>query len=264
MQEKILSVIIPVYNVQEYLHQCLDSVFSQDLENFEVICVNDGSTDNSRNIIREFEDKHNDLIVVDRANGGLPAARNSGYKVAIGKYIYFLDSDDYLLPSALKQMVDFSEKNKLDIGKFNVEISTGGQYFEVPEKPETVLQGNDFFKFLAKNNYSLPASPVWMYLYNKSFLDNFNISFKEGIVLEDNHYTLRVLLLAQRVHLLNKPIQYHRIQRAGAETHIVSKEQIDSLLITCRDLFMGAGAPLRLRLATTAGDITISPCVGGR
>lgn len=234
----ILSVILPIYNVEPYLRQCLESVYSQTVPGgMEVICVNDGSTDGSRAIIQEFKDKYPETIVVDRENGGLPAARNSGYKVATGKYIYYLDSDDYLYPEVLAKMVAFAEENELDVANFNVYNSNDTNYFDLGIYQKETMNGIGFFRWIYNYYFALPVSPVWMYLYRKDFLDNNKIVFKEGIVLEDNHYTLRVLLLAKRVKLLNIAIQYHRIQRPGAETHTVTRTQVDSLLFTCRDLY---------------------------
>ena len=112
---KNISIIIPVYNVEKFLHQCLKSVFEQNVEGMEVICVNDGSTDNSLAILNEFKTFYPQLIIIDQPNGGLPAARNSGFNVSKGNYIYFLDSDDYLFPNTINQMISFALNQNLDV-----------------------------------------------------------------------------------------------------------------------------------------------------
>ena len=89
-----ISVIIPVYNVENYLRECLDSVINQSLDNIEIICVNDGSTDKSRDILSEYKNKDKRISILDKENGGLSSARNAGLKAAVGKYVFFLDSDD--------------------------------------------------------------------------------------------------------------------------------------------------------------------------
>ena len=94
MQNPIISVIVPVYNVRDYLKKCLDSILSQTFSDFELICVNDGSTDGSRKILEEYKKRDNRIIIVDKENGGLSSARNEGMKAAKGKCFSFIDSDD--------------------------------------------------------------------------------------------------------------------------------------------------------------------------
>ena len=113
--EKKVSVIIPVYNVEKYLRECLDSVVTQDLDDIEIICINDGSTDGSAGILSEYATQYEKLFILDKENSGLSAARNSGLSVAKGKYILFLDSDDFLADSsAVSRLYDKAEHDSLD------------------------------------------------------------------------------------------------------------------------------------------------------
>ena len=113
--EKKVSVIIPVYNVEKYLRECLDSVVTQDLDDIEIICINDGSTDGSSRILAEYATQYEKLAILDKENSGLSAARNSGLSVAKGKYILFLDSDDLLSDSsAVSRLYDKAEHDGLD------------------------------------------------------------------------------------------------------------------------------------------------------
>ena len=114
MEEKV-SVIVPVYNVEQYLARCLDTVLAQTYENLEVICVNDGSTDNSLNILEHYARFDSRIKIVNKENGGLGSARNAGIKEAEGKYILFLDSDDYIASFAVEHLVKNAEKNNADI-----------------------------------------------------------------------------------------------------------------------------------------------------
>ena len=103
----LLSIIIPVYNVEKYLAQCLDSVLYPDMPEYEIVCVNDGSTDSSPAILSQYAAKYPGQIrIVNRPNGGLGAASNTGIENALGKYITFLDSDDYYAPGAVAEMLD--------------------------------------------------------------------------------------------------------------------------------------------------------------
>lgn len=240
MAEILLSVIIPVYNVDSYLDQCLLSVFSQNIKALEVICVNDGSTDNSRAILQGYKDIYPQMVIIDKRNAGLPAARNSGYNVAHGKYIYFLDSDDYMLPEAFQKMLDFVVEKDLDLAYFNVLKQGTEPYFKITTDITDVLPGIELYCTNYKKNGFFPPSAVWMYLFKKEILDKFNIKFKEGIEHEDEEYTPRVHYLAQRDSYLNIPIQFHRVMRVGsvtAATNLLHKESnIRDLIETSNDL----------------------------
>ena len=117
-----VSVVVPVFNVRDFLSQCLDSLYSLVDDNMEVILVNDGSTDDSLNICRRYADLYSNTIIIDKENGGLSDARNVGTKVATGDYIYYLDSDDWLAPNAIKSLYEFAIEN-------NCEIVQGGFYY---------------------------------------------------------------------------------------------------------------------------------------
>ncbi len=232
-----LSIIIPVYNVADYLSECLKSVFIQDLTGCEVICVNDGSTDDSREILSKFQKIYPELIIIDRENGGLSAARNSGLKVAQGEYIYFLDSDDYLYPNVLDKMLGFVRKNDLEVACFNVLKNGEISYFDDKFESEDVNSGIHFCKqFYKKLQFYYPA-PVWMYLYKKQFLTNNNLFFCEGKLHEDEDFTPRILYFTRRIALLNIPIQYHRIGRKGAITQTLTVKHLSDSTAICRDLY---------------------------
>ncbi|HLP04515.1 MAG TPA: glycosyltransferase [Paludibacter sp.] len=232
-----LSIIIPVYNVAEYLPQCLDSVFMQDLTGCEVICINDGSTDNSRAILTEYQKKFPELIIVDTQNGGLSAARNSGLKVAQGEYVYFLDSDDYLYPGVVSEMLRFAEGKKLEVACFNVLKNGKRPYFENDFKNEDILTGVEYCKRFFQNFGFYYPAPVWMYLYKRIFLVNNNLYFSEGKLHEDEDFTPRVMFYANRVSLLNISVQYHRVGREGAITNSTTIKHLSDSTAICRNLY---------------------------
>ena len=118
MDKVVISVIVPIYNVAEYLEECLSSLENQTFLDFEVIMVNDGSEDGSAEIAGRFERRNSHFVLINRENGGLSAARNTGLAAARGKYVYFLDSDDFLANDALETLYSYSEKKNLDVLKF--------------------------------------------------------------------------------------------------------------------------------------------------
>ena len=177
--DKKISVIIPVYNVEKYLRECLDSVISQTLAEIEIVCVNDGSKDGSRDILSEYEKKDDRIVVVDKENGGLSSARNCGLDVAKGKYVYFLDSDDLLnSQEALSELYQKAEENKLDQLFFDAEAffeneevkqqnSSYITYYERKGDYPDVKCGKDLFCEFQANRDFKPN--VGMQLYRRRF-----------------------------------------------------------------------------------------------
>ena len=239
--QKDISVIVPVFNVEKFLHQCLESVFKPGVKNIEVICINDGSTDNSLSILKEYKILYPDLIIIDRKNGGLSAARNSGFEIATGKYIYYLDSDDYLLPDALNRAISFVLERDLDVCFFNVLKDGKTPYFSISKETNEILTGKELYKLNYQLNNFFPPSAVWANLYKREFLITNNIKFKEGIVHEDEEYTPRVYFLATRSSYFNIYIQAHRVLREGSITNasLVSfkEKNLKDIIETCSDLY---------------------------
>ena len=127
MKTPLVSVLIPVYNVEKYLSRCLDSLINQTLTDIEIICVNDGSTDDSLKILRQYQEKDNRIVIVDKKNGGLPSARNAGLDRARGQYVGFVDSDDYVEPSMFETLYKTAKKKNSEV------VICGAQIF--PETP---------------------------------------------------------------------------------------------------------------------------------
>jgi glycosyltransferase involved in cell wall biosynthesis len=232
----ILSIIIPVYNVESYLRQCLDSVFIQTDPGFEVICVNDGSSDGSSNILEEFQQRYPVLKIIDRENKGLSAARNSGLTEAKGEYIYFLDSDDYFLPGVLKNMLIFSKDNQLDIACFNASTDENRLYFNNKTDFAEIITGISYYTDNYRINGFFPPSAVWLYMYRAAFLKENNLLFKEGFIHEDEQFSPRVFYLAKKVKCLNIPVQYHRVGREGAITYEIKERNLHDLLSNSTDI----------------------------
>lgn len=238
MGSKNLSIIIPVYNVEDYLAECLDSVFSQNLDNCEVICVNDGSPDNSRNILSDYQKKYPAIVIVDRPNGGLSAARNSGLEVAQGEYIYFLDSDDYLLDGSLAKALAFAASHSLDIACFNVKKGEKFFYFTEKKPLQGIFPGKTYYPDYYKANGFFPPSAVWMYIYKREFLEKNHLRFKSSALHEDEEFSPRAFYLAERVAGLNIAIQFHRVLREGAITATIKERNLLDLLENMKSVFV--------------------------
>ncbi|SHE95175.1 glycosyltransferase [Schwartzia succinivorans] len=211
-----VSVVVPVYNVEKYLKDCLDSLERQTLKNIEVIMVNDGSTDGSRNIAEEYACRNDNFLLIDRLNGGLSAARNTGMSFAKGKYIYFLDSDDYLVDNALELLYKKSENDNLDVLLFT-------SYTFHDDSPELIMEKHVKYrgeythvysglqalqKFIDNNDVCI--SCCWIFSRLGVIREN-KLKFYEGIIHEDHLFQWQILSLSKRVAVLNSPLYCRRI-----------------------------------------------------
>lgn len=211
-----LSIIIPFYNVEPYIIQCLDSVYQQDIpeEEYEVICVNDASPDGSREIVKDYQKKHKNLILVEHEeNKKLGAARNTGRRVAKGKYIWNVDSDDMIAPNCFKEMLETCEKNELDVLMFGVKYLRDGklvdrEVYPWSESTEPV-SGQAFWKKRGIK-YQGCISPVWTQMYRRAYLDEQQIYSPEINMSEDVPYTYASILFAQKMMVSNTPYYIYR------------------------------------------------------
>lgn len=204
MKELLLSIIVPVYNVEKYIWACLDSIFKQGLDedDFEVILINDGSTDKSHDIIHDILVNHKNVTYIQQANQGLSCTRNRGIETAKGQYVLFVDSDDILISDSIKPMVEFAVSHSLDILKANVETVdnrevlkgnytkevTWGQY-------EANIQSGEL-GFI--HEYNPSQSYVPMHLFRRFFIDEHHLRFLEKTCFEDVAFTVHAYLKAKR------------------------------------------------------------------
>lgn len=191
-----ISVIIPVYNVETLLKRCLESVLNQTLEDIEIICVNDGSTDSSRLILEEYK-KYQNIKIIDQKNSGLSVARNTGLEAATSKYIAFLDSDDFV-------DANFYEKLYLNIEKENADIACASIIRENNKKKSYLIDYKQVVVALnTREQFMLADCPkynfVWNKLYRKDFINKNNLKFVPGMIYEDMWFTPDVLEAANSV-----------------------------------------------------------------
>lgn len=230
---KHLSIIIPVYNVAPYVKACLGSIYKQGLkeEEFEVILINDGSTDNSLQIITEIEKVHTNITIVTQKNQGLSISRNQGITRATGEFILFVDSDDLLIPGTLSYLLQNARMYDTDMiqGKF---IKLDNDEIEKYDVPSTDLSNVSNTESLIKNgerafaeDYHLYESYVWKYLFKREFIIKNKLSFPEHKYFEDIPFTVTGILKAKR--FLSLPILFYIYRQR--ENSIMSTMDITKL-----------------------------------
>lgn len=207
----LISVIIPIYNTEKYLAQCVDSVLNQTYQNYEIILVDDGSTDKSGKICDAYAEKDNRITVVHKSNSGQSSARNAALDIAKGKYIYFLDSDDYIGDKLLEKLVKSAEEKNADVVFFEAKSFVDDEENQLSENIQSRFEyvrknkykncnGQEQFIRLNKNKEYYVCTPL--HFYKKEYLDKHNIRFKEGIIHEDNLFSATVYLFdGLTVHL---------------------------------------------------------------
>lgn len=227
-----LSIIVPIYKVEQYLGKCVESLLNQDLprEEYEIILVDDGSPDNCPVMCNEYAGTHANVRVVHRENGGLSAARNSGIEVAQGRYVQFVDSDDYLEPNVLKTLVDKMETDHLDVLRFNYQnVNERYEVFEPNKISKPFVdyrdEACDGLTFLNERlGYGCYA---WQFVLRRELLEN--CVFKEGIYFEDMEWTPRLLLKTSKVTSTNLMV-YNYLMRQGSITQSVDENKKRKLL----------------------------------
>lgn len=204
------SIIVPVYNSEKYLDDCLNSIFKQTNQDFEVICVNDGSTDKSLDILKKYGE---DITIISQENMGLSVARNNGVKKAKGKYIIFLDSDDYIEPKLLEK-IDIVSKNNPDIVRYGLIEIFGESKTEIPGPKFNNLSGTEAFKIIVENKY---IEPAWLYAYRKEFYLKNNFEFMPNMYHEDFGLIPKIIMLADKVTSIEYP-GYNYVKRENSIT----------------------------------------------
>lgn len=221
-----LSVIIPVYNVEDYLKECLDSVCNQTLNDLEIICINDGSTDNSLNILNQYTQKDERIKIITKENGGQASARNLGIKEATGEYIAFVDSDDFIEKDMFEKMYLKAHDNNLDLVMCKVslydnetaEINDVAWYYMLGvfrEFDKDIFNHNDTKDFTCE----IAVTP-YNKLYKTSLLKDKDILFPEGLIFEDEKFFYDVYLQSKRVSIVDESLYYYRINRKGSTVDI--------------------------------------------
>ncbi len=231
-----LSVILPVYNVAEWLEECLNSIFQQTRPADEIIAVDDGSTDNSYEVLARYAEMHPQLKIIRQENGGLSVARNSGILASSGTYLIFIDSDDFIEVSMFAKLLKMATTNELDMvlcnGWYYFDNNNKKQLINTDIKNSPVVTGREWLSQRLINKKIVHM--VWMHLYRLEFLRENDFQFIPGQVHEDIIWTNQVLLSAKRVQYIDDPLYYYRIRqiRTGADQMRRSREYVIPCSVT--------------------------------
>ena len=227
----MISIIVPVYNVEPYLEQCLDSIIHQTYRDIEIIVVNDGSTDRSGEICRAYAGRDPRIVLFETENRGLSAARNLGIDNAHGEWIMFVDSDDWVEPEFCEAPLRAAQENDADLVIFDSVLFRGGTCINKKR-----IEINGFVSAEAAVEYGYPA--VWNKLFKRLFFAD--ICFPEGRRYEDLLTTYHLIYKAKRIIALECPLYYYRIrdgsitqatdQSLSRELYLCHIERYDNLL----------------------------------
>ncbi len=234
MKKPLISVIVPVYNVQDYIKQCLDSILSQTFPYFEVICVNDGSTDNSRKILEEYQKRDCRIKIVDKENGGLSSARNAGMKAAQGEFFSFIDSDDWVDKTFLEKLYKSIQDTNSDIS-----ICAVHQFDEIKQtnddsNPYYTLEFFDktfdgvSFSYKETKPFIMDVCVMaWNKLYRRSLIEKYNAVFPDGLIFEDGPFFFTIFFKTQNVSIVRDFLYYYRINRKNSIIQRAGEQFLD-------------------------------------
>lgn len=234
------SIIIPVYNVEKFLDKCLQTVCQMNLENKEIILINDGSTDNSKDILQKYKEKNTKNIkIISQKNQGISKARNVGMESSTGEYILFIDSDDFIDPKETEKILNEAYEAKVDIliGNFY-------EYFSdenIVEKPfiksslDEIYNGMKVFEYSDKEKYF--SDVVWNKVYRKKFLMDNNLFFKEKLLHEDTLFTLKAFYYAKKIkYFMGKPFYYYRQNNMNSIMKTKTQKNYEHILYIIQEL----------------------------
>ena len=205
-----VSVIIPIFNVEKYLKKCLDSVINQTFKDIEIICVNDGSTDNSLKILEEYSKLDNRIKIINKSNGGSSSARNAGLTIANAEYCYFIDSDDWLELNTLEKLYNIMISNDVDSVIHGANNILGDKSYV-----GTDMDMQDWFESFTKSNgiYDVPTSiradicsVIWNKLYKMEIINKYNCRFANGLIQEDELFLWTYMIHCRNYYYLNEKL----------------------------------------------------------
>lgn len=225
-----VTVILPIYNVSQYLHECLDSVVRQTLKDLEIICVNDGSTDNSLEIIQEYADKDERIVVITGPNGGYGKAMNKGLDRATGEYVGIVEPDDYVSLTMFEDLYQIAKEHDLDIVK--------ADFYRFGRNEDGDMDMKYFLLDSTKTRYDELLHPdqdpslikfimnTWSGIYRRAMLEEYHIRHHEtpGASFQDNGFFFQTTIRAKRGMIINKP--YYRNRRDNPNSSVNNKEKV--------------------------------------
>lgn len=231
------SIIVPVYNVEKYLAECVSSVLNQTYKDYEIILVNDGSTDSSAQICNEYSEKYNFISVQHQTNQGLSEARNTGIRISTGEYLVFLDSDDFLKKDALEVLSGIIEKHRPEViinNYYLVEDGTNNFFCKPWKMQETYKNsGKVLIECSAPTGITLTA---WSIVVERKYLMKHGLMFYPGIKHEDELWTPQVIVQSDNVILNGKAFYCYRTERAGSIVKVPDARKLFDKLFVIDEL----------------------------
>ncbi len=220
--KQLVSIIIPIYNVEKYLEQCIKSLINQTYRNLEIILINDGSTDKSTKICEKYKNQDNRIVFINKKNGGAASAKNEGLKIAKGDYITFVDSDDFIEPDMIEYMVNTIKKYNSDIIQCSfTNLYKNTEKFKQDKIIEQKITSKDFLElFLTKWDSSL----FWNKLFKREVIEN--VFFKEGRCIDDEFFTYKCVINSKSIVTSNKIVYNYRMRKSGVMKSESSQKQI--------------------------------------
>lgn len=241
ISQPLVSIIVPCYNAEKYVEECINSVILQDYKNWECIIINDGSSDNTLDLINKFKEKDDRIRVISQENAGLSATRNKGIEHSKGVFIFFLDSDDVLDSHAITTLVSAVSDNDIVTG-ITVNSKIGNKHIEkishlYPPKEGNVVYENNHFEVLIKALESALTPVAQNRLYKKDFINKNNIRFKEKILHEDELWFFETMLLARNVKFIDQETYFYRTDNQDSITKNVGDRNLESYITIMEVIF---------------------------
>lgn len=235
-----VTIILPVYNVSNYLERCLDSLLSQSYKHFEILCINDGSTDNSLEILRKYQSEHSIIRIVNQSNIGLGASRNVGLCLCKTPYVMFLDSDDYFESNLIEKLVFAAFQHDADIvccNGFSLYENLGIEVNFDPIPTSFALENQPFSsRDLPSKIFQMSTPAVWTKLYKTDFLIRNAIFFNECKYAEDLVFFCKSFTLASKIVPIHDRLVHYRRRRANSITSLLTKEQALCVIYALREI----------------------------
>ncbi len=268
MENELISIIVPVYNVEQYLDECVNSIIKQTYTNLEIILIDDGSTDASGKMCDEYAEKDKRIKVVHKENGGLSSARNAGLDICTGEYISFIDSDDYVDPDFIRYMYNLLKKYNVSVSGCKWRFVFFNGNLEAQEKAlvENMEPQKDFYKNLL---YGRRAVGQTVYLFKRDIFDN--LRYSEGIIFEDSDLVYKIFAKCNNVVISNNQLYYYRLRQNSITNSIfdrkklglidVSKKMCDFILSSFPELEMAAASKMVWACYSTLNQLYKSKAV---
>lgn len=243
--QKLLTIIVPVYKVKDYLRKCVDSILAQTYKNFELILIDDGSPDECGVICDSYKNKDERVKVIHKTNGGLSSARNAGLEIANGDYIGFVDSDDWIEPNMYSEMIQYLEQNNCTMVECAINLANDTTIKMIQTKDNEIISGREALKRHLDefNHYSIPRPAVWSKLYKKDFWKTNR--FPEGKIHEDYLLTCMALYESNKFGIINKGLYNHLVSNP---TSIINSK------FSSRDLYKKDQCEFRIEYLTKQRD----------